>query len=600
MKRNTLAIAFIGILSSFALAAPDVFVAYPPNNYSVGFDHVLLEGSVTAAADLTINGKSIDVGTDGLFIEWFPLQAGKNTLLMQTNLAGETGKLEYTITSNLPTSLAETPTKIIADSITPLADAAYYTFNSDIVQVSFQGAPGGTASFKIGDKTPVKMLERSKDFYLGFRTPAEQQALQGQYEGSYVLQSGDQFENASVTVSLTGKDGVTVNAIADGKITVKIGQPRVGLFTGEPSAGGISSGTNNARNGVGNAYVLYPRKGAKFSVIGEASNTYRCKLNSGQIVFIRKDRMILLPEGAAQPNTIFTDIVTKRIPGATQVRFLTTDIVPHWIDETSNSLEVKLYYTLGDVDYMNFATNDSIVKDLRWYTDQNNIFTAKIDLRQNQLWGYKAFFDGNVFVLEIRDAPKINRTNPLQGQNITIDPGHGGEDTGGAGALRQPEKQIVLGIGIELVAALKAKGANVTITRTGDVEVDLFDRSRIADAANSSIFASIHANALPDGADPKNSRGWGSYYYNPMARNLAQAVQSSALKVIPEMGDDGVHYQNLAVTRPTQMPQVLIEVGFLTDKSNLRLMSSVEGRKSIVNAIVRGFENFYRDASKTR
>ncbi len=599
MKRTVLIISIIKVLSSLAFAAPDIFVAYPPNNYEVGFDHVLLEGSVTAGADLKINGVSIDVGTDGLFIEWYPLQVGKNTLSMQTTLAGETGKLEYTIVSSPAVPLLETPTKIIADSVTPWANAAYYTLNNDIIQVSFQGAPAGTASFKIGDKGPFKMLERSSEFFLGFKIPAEQQALKGQYEGSYVLQPGDGFEAAPVTISLTGKDATTVTAVGEGKITVKFGQPRVGVFTGEPSAGGISSGTNNARNGVGRAYVLYPRKGAKFSVIGEEYNTYRCKLNSGQIVYVRKDRMTLMPEGAAQPENVFTDIVTRRVKGATQVRFLTGDIVPHWIDEAKQSLELKLYYTLGDVDYMNFASFDPNVADVRWYTDQDNIFTAKIDLKQAQLWGYKAYFEGNTFVLEIRDAPKIDAKNPLQGQNITIDPGHGGEDTGGAGALRQPEKQITLAIGLQLAEALKAKGANVTLTRSTDVEVDLFERSRIADTANSSLFASIHANALPDGVDPKNSRGWGSYFFNPMARALAQSVQTAALALVPTMGDDGVHYQNLAVARPTQMPQILIEVGFLTSKDNLRLMSSIEGKRSIVNAIVRGFENFYRN-SKSR
>ena len=124
MKRTALIISIIGVLSGLAFAAPDIFVAYPPNNYEVGFDHVLLEGSVTPGADLKINGASVDVGADGLFIEWYPLQPGKNTLSMQTTLAGETGKLEYAIVSNPAVPLSETPTKIIADSVTPWANAA--------------------------------------------------------------------------------------------------------------------------------------------------------------------------------------------------------------------------------------------------------------------------------------------------------------------------------------------------------------------------------------------------------------------------------------------------------------------------------------------
>jgi N-acetylmuramoyl-L-alanine amidase len=465
-----------------------------------------------------------------------------------------------------------------------------------VLQVAFQGSPKGEASFKIGERGPFKMLETVAADFPGFSLPGGASALAGQYQGSYTLQPGDTFDAQSVTVSLKGTDGQTVTKVAPGKLTAKSGQPRVGIFTGEPTPGGASSGTNNARNGVGNAYVLYPRKGAKFTVVGEEYNTYRCQLNSGQVVFVRKDRMRLLAEGAAVPEQVFTNIRTRRVPGATQVRFETSDIVPHWIDEADGSLEVKLYYTKGDVDYIVYATQDPTVGDIRWYTDQDNLFTAKINLKGRQLWGYKAYFDGNTFVLEIRDAPKIpNIARPLEGQKITVDPGHGGEDTGGAGPLRKPEKGITLELGLKLAAALRARGADVTLTRETDVEIDLYQRSIIADKTGSSSFVSIHNNALPDGVDPKTSKGWGSYYFNPMSRGLAQAIQGQALAVVPDMGDDGVHYQNLAVTRPTQMPQVLIETGFLTNKDNLRLLMNPKDQDRIVNAIARGLENFYRD-----
>jgi N-acetylmuramoyl-L-alanine amidase len=584
------------LLASVGLAAPpDIFVAYPPNKYTVPFDHVLLEGSVTAGADLTINGLKVDVGEDGLFIEWFPLLPGLNKLSMKTTKGTETGTLEYEITSNIPKPIPEQPTTISDAGLNPSSDAVYYALNDGVLRVSFQGSPKGEASFNIGERGPFKLLERNPMDFPGFTLPTQTSRLAGRYEGSYTLQAGDAFDAQSITVTLKGTDGQTVTKTAPGKLTVKLGQPRVGIFTGDPSPGGASSGNNNARNGVGRAYVLYPRPGAKFVVIGEESNTYRCLLNSGQVVFVRKDRMRLLNEGAASPQPVFTTIRTRRVPGATQVRFETPDIVPHWIDEGNGSLELKLYYVSGDVDYVIYATEDPTVRDLRWYTDQDNVFTAKIDLKQ-QLWGYKAFFEGNTFVLEIRDAPRVpNLGRPLEGQKITVDPGHGGADSGGAGPLRKPEKGITLEISLKLAAVLRARGAEVTLTRETDVEVDLFARSLIADKAGSSSLVSVHNNALPDGVDPNTAKGWGSYYFNPLARGLAQSIQQQALIVVPDMGDDGVHYQNLAVTRPTQMPQVLIETGFLTNKGNLRLLMNPSDQDRIVSAIVRGLENFYRE-----
>ena len=63
-----------------ALAAPAILVAYPPENYVVAFDHVLFEGSVAPGAGLSLNGRAVPVGPDGLFILWLPLRPGSNAL----------------------------------------------------------------------------------------------------------------------------------------------------------------------------------------------------------------------------------------------------------------------------------------------------------------------------------------------------------------------------------------------------------------------------------------------------------------------------------------------------------------------------------------
>ncbi|GBF06753.1 N-acetylmuramoyl-L-alanine amidase-related protein, amiA [Deinococcus aerius] len=66
------------------------------------------------------------------------------------------------------------------------------------------------------------------------------------------------------------------------------------------------------------------------------------------------------------------------------------------------------------------------------------------------------------------------------------------------------------------------------------------------------------------------------------------------------MGNDGVHYQNLALARPTTQPSILIETAFLTDKGNLRLLMSAAGRERFAQAIALGIERFYRDAALGR
>ncbi len=69
------------------------------------------------------------------------------------------------------------------------------------------------------------------------------------------------------------------------------------------------------------------------------------------------------------------------------------------------------------------------------------------------------------------------------------------------------------------------------------------------------------------------------------------------MEKLPDVGNDGVHYQNLALTRPTTQLSILIETAFLTDKQNLRLLMSDTGRERLAQAIALGLERFYRDAA---
>ena len=601
-------LALIGTLlitSLTARAAPDlIFVAYPPPNYEVGFDHVLFEGSVLPGANLLLDGKAVDTGNDGLFIEWLPLKPGVNTIKLESTLGSDKANQEIKVTSSPDVPPPSAPTKIVEDSIDPYNETVFYSNLGQTVTVDFVGSPGGEASFKLGDKGPFKMLERKPQDFLGVGDPASEgakRATAGHYEGSYQLQPGDAFSSSVIAISLKGTDGTTLTANAPAKLSVRNIQPRVGMYTATPLEG-ISQSAEVARNGQGRAYILYPRNGMKFLIVGEEGNTYQTRIATGQFVNIRKDKMRLLDEGAAFPKYYFTTIRTKRVDGATEVRFELPDLVPYALDQSSSdagqSLEMRLFYTESDVDYMIFAHPDPLVRDIRWQQQADGVFAAKIDLKGRQQWGYKVYYEGNTLVLRLKDAPKINRSRPLEGRKITIDPGHGGEDTGGAGPLRVPEKDIVLAIGLKVANLLKTKGATVTLTRSTDLEVPLPERSAINDRSGGDVFVSIHANALPDGANPANSRGSGVYFFQPQSRALADSVLDALLRGMPDIGNDGVHYQNLAVTRPTLTPQILVETGFLTEKGNLRILMSDIGRDKLAAGIVAGLEQFFKAASK--
>jgi N-acetylmuramoyl-L-alanine amidase len=593
------------LIAGVALATPpDIFIAYPPENHRVAFDHVLFEGSVPAGATLSVNGRALNVGPDGLFIEWLALKPGLNVLQLQSSLGAERSQREFRIMSQPPQTLPVTPTTIVENSVKPDADLKLYdlggSLESRTITVAFEGSPGGTASFKIGGRGPFAMLETKAENF-----PGSTNITGGRYEGSLVLSLADHFEDAPISVVLSGVDGQTATATAKSKLTTgATGQLRVGIVTDEAVGLGVNASTTAARNGPARSHILQLKPGMKFPIVGEEANTYRVAIAPGQNVNILKNQLRLLPPGAPLPRTYFRRIETRRVANGTQVRFSLPDRVPFSVEQVAasndQSLDVRLYGTESDVDYMVSAFPDELVRDIRWSQEQDGVFRARIDLHISQQWGYHAFYEGNTLVVQIKNPPRIDRARPLQGRRILIDPGHGGDELGAPGGLRVPEKDLVLLIALRLAEKLRSRGANVTLSREKDVKVPLYDRPILAEKIGAEVLLSVHANALPDGVDPATQRGAGVYYYHPQARALADALLGSLVRHMPDVGNDGIHYQNLALTRPTSQLSILIETAFMTDKGNLRLLMSPAGRERFAESIARGLEEFYRTQTVQR
>jgi len=94
--------------------------------------------------------------------------------------------------------------------------------------------------------------------------------------------------------------------------------------------------------------------------------------------------------------------------------------------------------------------------------------------------------------------------------------------------------------------------------------------------------------------NPATRRGSSVHYFHPQARSLADTLLRSLVTRLPEVGNAGIHYQNLALTRPPSQLSVLVENAYMTDKGNLRLLMSDAGRDRFAESIARGLEEFYR------
>src|SRR5437773_2186564 len=199
-------------------------------------------------------------------------------------------------------------------------------------------------------------------------------------------------------------------------------------------------------------------------------------------------------------------------------------------------------------------------------------------------------------------------------QTVVLDPGHGGHDKGAVGRYGY-EKNFALDVARKLRPLLQAKGLRVIMTREGDYFVPLEVRAQIANAAQDSIFVSIHFNATdrdpnatgfeifsftPRGA-PSTSDDWltptalsmqAGSEVDAQSMALSACVYHSLLGHIPEF-DRGIKRARFAVLRLTRVPAVLVEGGFLTERGESKLIAMKDWRAKLAQAISIGIENYH-------
>ena len=190
----------------------------------------------------------------------------------------------------------------------------------------------------------------------------------------------------------------------------------------------------------------------------------------------------------------------------------------------------------------------------------------------------------------------------LKGRKITIDPGHGGSDSGAIGPTGVMEKSVTLRVAQELKRLLVAEGATVYMTRDRDTEVspkgskataieELQARCDIPNKNGSDIFVSIHMDSFSNGA----AKGTTGYYYSlgsKRSRELADKIRSG---VIDQIGTQsrGTQSCNFYVVKHTDMPATLVEVAFISNKSEEQLMNSEDGIKKAAQGIADGIADFF-------
>lgn len=288
--------------------------------------------------------------------------------------------------------------------------------------------------------------------------------------------------------------------------------------------------------------------------------------------------------------------------------------------------------------------------------------TLRMVIESNNAIAVKPFYKGNSFYIDLslENAPKSTGSVPsipvvVQEQpvgilpppllNVTprdrskkvivIDPGHGGKDSGATGNGYM-EKDIVLQVGLQLAEQLRSVGYTVYMTRSNDTFIELKDRTKFANDKSADLFLSVHANAIPKGADANAAYGIETYYLSPgrseramrvaalensedmsemgaygklsflnvlnsekiiasnkLAIDIQKGVLNNLRKQYPNVKDNGAREAPFWVLVGAQMPAILLETGYISNPEESSRISDSKYQQWMVEGMIDGVKHYF-------
>src|SRR5436189_3520300 len=165
-------------------------------------------------------------------------------------------------------------------------------------------------------------------------------------------------------------------------------------------------------------------------------------------------------------------------------------------------------------------------------------------------------------------------------KTVVVDAGHGGKDSGAYRRYGPAEKIVALDVAQRLNRKLRESQLRTVMTRDSDVFIELNDRVAIENAQKNAIFVSIHFND----SRRRGVRGFETYYHSGASFDLANGIQAK-LMTIPNSKNGGVHTANFRVLRLASCPAVLVECGYLSNRSEGNQARDSEYRELLADRI---------------
>ena len=569
------------VMTMPAIADASLFLAYPPENHQTTSDRIFLIGTADPEEPVLVNGTPIENRSEsGHFAPTVPLDPGENVLTLTQGDATQT--VVVTRLSATPTVPADS--WFVPDSLVPQVDVTRPA--GELMCFGMQALPDAEIVVNWANQTipltpqvdavalppnyavltsqndPVPLAATA---YAGC-TPMPATGELGQ--PTYVLRNGDRRQTAAAPGAI---DRLPVTPLPVAAVTVDSGIARTGPSTSYSRITPLPQGTRAAITAIEGEWL---------------------RLDYGG--WIRASETAIATT-TMPPRSTLRSVTSKQISGWTEVRFPLQTQVPIAIDQTADTLTLTLFNTTPQTDTIYFDV-DPVVQRLDWQPVLPDQAQFRFQFRGDQQWGYKTRYEGTTLVLSLRHPPEV-ASDSLAGSTILLDPGHGSDnDLGARGPTGYPEKDVNLVVSKLLRDELEARGATVVMTREGDDDLFPRDRVEIINRVEPTLALSLHYNALPDAGDALNTAGIGMFWYHAQAHDLSEFLHNYLVQEL-ERPSYGVYWNNLALTRPTVAPSVLLELGFMINPYEFEWITDPDAQTELATGLAEAIEQWLQTAT---
>lgn len=252
---------------------------------------------------------------------------------------------------------------------------------------------------------------------------------------------------------------------------------------------------------------------------------------------------------------------------------------------------VEVFGATSNTNWITQRPSAKEIKNVYYEQNEDDVFRIVIELNHQQHWGYSIYYQNKKLFIRVKRQPA---DLSLDHMKIAVDAGHGGDNNGASGIKSGIlEKNYTLMIAKELQQVLTDKEATVFMTRTNDTSLGMIERTEMIRKEDPDFMISIHLNSSVN----DSIRGVSTYYryigFRPMTQYILESVVKTGLINFGNIGSF-----NFALSGPTDYPNCLLEVAFLSNAEDEKIIRDPAFHRELALQIVDGMKEWLKSLKK--